>query len=69
MARWPSGPNTAPSRVFTEPTETPHFCAAALARAVRAVAAAVLTGFQREKCEVEPPVSWFQTSSGRASSR
>ena len=58
---------TTPSLIVSCAAETPSCLAAASSRAPRATAAAVRTGVKIACIVLEPPVIWFQTSSGRAS--
>jgi len=60
---------TTPPFVLSVLTGTPHRCAAAIISRSRAIAAAVRTGVYIERVELDPPVSWLNISSGRASAR
>jgi hypothetical protein len=63
----PDADRTTPPLVVSESTGTPHCSAAALSSRCRASAAAVRTGVYIERIVLDPPVSWLNTSSGRAS--
>ncbi len=62
----PSGAVMMPSWLRSRATSAPSWMAAASRSAPLAIAAATRTGVYVETVVFEPPVSWFQTSSGRA---
>ena len=63
----PFGACTTPPRARRLSTVSPSWIAAASSSAFLAIAAATRIGVYVEIVEFEPPVSWFHTSSGRAS--
>jgi hypothetical protein len=69
VADRPSGAVITPSLIVRSEAACPRTYAAVFASCPRAVAAAVRTGVKIECIEFDPPVSWFHTSSGRASAK
>ncbi len=69
MSDAPPGAVMTPSFDFSSATTEPSSIAAASSSAPLAMAAATRTGVNIDTVVLEPPVSWFQTSSGRAGAR
>ena len=67
VAVFPPGAVITPSRTVSCARRSPELRAAASRSAPRATAAATRTGVKIACIVFEPPVIWFQTSSGRAS--
>ncbi len=65
----PSGAEITPPLATRLATVSPSWIAAASSRAPMATAAATRIGVYVEMVVLEPPVSWFHTSSGRAFAR
>ena len=65
----PSGAVITPPLATRPATVSPRTIAAASSRAARATAAATRIGVYVEMVVLEPPVSWLNTSSGRAGAR
>ena len=69
MTEPPPGPVITPSLDVSSATAEPSSMAAASSRAPLAIAAATRIGVKVETVVLEPPVSWLNTSSGRAGAR
>ena len=69
MAEAPPGAVITPSFDFSRATAEPSSIAAASSSAPLAIAAATRIGVNVETVVFEPPVSWLNTSSGRAGAR